>query len=166
MGKMNISDNGVEHLIKLEGGARLTMYNDLGKNKGHCTIGVGHLVHKGVCNGVIPSEKPYLKGITVAHAKKMLKTDISVAENTITGSVVAPLTQNQYDALVSFVFNIGGPKFRSSTLLTLLNSKQYTNAADEFLKWDKVTIGSKLIPVPGLINRRIAEKHLFEKVSP
>ncbi len=166
MPKMSISKEGIEHLIKIEGGAQLKMYNDLGKNKGHCTIGVGHLVHKGVCNGVIPSEKPYLKGITVEYAKKLLKNDLSFAENTINGSVTAPLTQNQYDALVSFVFNIGGPKFRSSTLLRLLNSKQYKKAADEFLKWDKATVGSKLISVPGLLNRRISEKYLFEKVAP
>jgi len=166
MAKMTISNNGLQHLIGIEGGAKLTMYNDMGKSKGHCTIGVGHLVHKGICNGIIPSEKPFLKGITLAHAKKLLKTDLSFSENAISGSVTVSLTQNQYDALVSFVFNIGAPKFRSSTLLKLLNSKQYKKAANEFLKWDKMTIGGKLITVPGLLNRRIAEKHLFEKVSP
>jgi len=142
------------------------MYNDLGKSKGHCTIGVGHLIHKGICNGVIPSEKSYLKGVSIAQAKKLLKNDLVFAENAINGAVTAQLTQNQYDALVSFVFNVGGPKFRSSTLLKLINSKQFKKAALELLKWDKMTVGAKLISIKGLHNRRIAEKHLFEKVSP
>jgi len=142
------------------------MYNDLGKNNGHCTIGVGHLVHKGICNGVIPSERPYLKGISITRAKQILKSDIKSAESTINGAVTVQLNQNQYDALVSFVFNVGGPKFRSSTMLKLINSKQFNNAANEFLKWNKMTIAGKLVPIKGLYNRRIAEKHLFEKVIP
>ena len=83
MSNMTISNNGIQHLISIEGGAQLTMYNDLGKSKGHCTIGVGHLVHKGICNGVIPSEKPYLKGISITQAKKLLKTDLAIAEKAL-----------------------------------------------------------------------------------
>ncbi|KEQ17552.1 lysozyme [Endozoicomonas numazuensis] len=159
---MKISDVGLDHLIKLEGGIQLTRYNDLGKNSGHCTIGVGHLIHKGVCNGIVPSEKPFLKGITVKRAKELLRKDILIAESTIKGSVTSTLNQNQYDALVSFVFNIGGPQFRNSTLLKYLNSKQSNKASDEFLKWNKMTIGGRKIEVKGLTNRRIAEKHLFD----
>ena len=70
-----------------------------------------------------------------------MKTDLAYAESSINGAVTVQLNQNQYDALVSFVFNVGGPKFRSSTLLTLFNSKQFKKAANEFLKWDKVTVG-------------------------
>ena len=166
MAKMTISNNGMQHLIMIEGGARLSMYNDLGKSKGHCTIGVGHLVHKGICNGVIPSEKPYLKGISVTRAKQILKSDIANAESAINGAITVQLNQNQYDALVSFTFNVGGPKFRSSTMLKLINSKQFKKAANEFLKWDKMKIGGKLVPIKGLYNRRISEKHLFEKATP
>lgn len=163
MGKMKISNDGLEHLIKLEGGAQLVMYNDLGGQKGHCTIGVGHLVHKGVCNGVVPSEKPYLKGISLSKAKELLKNDLVIAESAINGSVTGSLNQNQYDALVSFVFNVGAGAFRHSTLLKYINSQQYEKAADEFLKWNKMTISGKKIEINGLTNRRIAEKALFEK---
>src|SRR5690625_7484018 len=83
MRKMTISNDGLEHLIKLEGGAQLVMYNDLGGQKGHCTIGVGHLVHKGVCNGVVPSEKPYLKGISLSKAKELLKNDLRSEERRV-----------------------------------------------------------------------------------
>ncbi len=162
---MKISDKGVEHLIKLEGGAQLKMYNDLGKNKGHCTVGVGHLVHKGVCNGVIPSERPYLKGVSLAKAKELLKSDLIIVESAINGSVTVPLTQNQYDALVSFAFNVGVTAFRYSKILKYINSKQYKNASDEFLAWNKMTVAGVKSEVKGLTNRRIAEKYLFDDGS-
>lgn len=163
---MKISDDGLDHLIKLEGGAQLKRYNDLGKSKGHCTIGVGHLIHKGVCNGQIPSEKPYLKGISLKKAKELLKSDLIIAESAVNGSITVPLTQNQYDALVSFVFNVGTTAFRHSTLKKHINAKQYKKASDEFLKWNKMRISGKKMIVPGLTNRRLAEKSLFDKVAP
>ncbi len=166
MGNMKISSDGIQHLVNIEGGAQLTMYNDAGKNKGHCTIGVGHLIHKTVCNGTIPSEKPYLKGISITHAKKLLKTDLAIAESAVNGAITVPLTQNQYDALVSFVFNAGAGAFRKSTLRKYINSKQYKKASNEFLIWNKMTVsGAKKISA-GLTNRRIAEKALFDKVTP
>ena len=165
MSKMTISDIGLEQLIKVEGGAQLKMYNDHGSNSGHCTIGVGHLVHKGVCNGVIPAEKPYLKGISLRQAKELLKADLRTAENTVNHSVVVKLSQSQYDALVSFAFNVGPNAFRFSTLLKLVNSKQFKKASDEFLVWDKMTMNGLKNVVNGLVNRRIAERALFEKVT-
>ena len=127
MGKMKISDSGLEHLIKLEGGTRLTMYNDLGAKKGHCTIGVGHLIHKGICNGIIPSEKPHLKGITITQATKLLKSDLKIVETAINRNITTSLSQNQYDALVSFVFNVGATAFQHSTLKIYVNARQYKN---------------------------------------
>ncbi len=165
MASMTISNHGLQHLINIEGGAQLTMYNDLGKSKGHCTIGVGHLVHKGICNGVIPSEKPYLKGISITQAKKILKTDLTIAESAINGSITVILTQNQYDALVSFVFNVGITAFKYSTLKKYINSKQYKKASNEFLVWNKMTVSGVKKVVTGLTNRRIAEKALFDKVA-
>lgn len=164
MGKMKISDEGLKHLIKLEGGAQLKMYNDLGNNKGHCTIGVGHLVHKGVCGGIIPSEKPYLKGVSLGKAKELLKSDLIIVESAINGSVMVSLTQNQYDALVSFVFNVGTTVFRYSTLLKHINSKQFKKASDEFIVWNKMTIAGVKKEINGLTNRRVAENALFDGV--
>lgn len=160
---MKISKNGLTHLIKIEGGAQLTMYNDLGPNKGHCTIGVGHLIHKGVCNGVIPSEKPYIKGVSLAQAENLLKSDLKVAEDSVNKYVTVKINQNQYDSLVSFVFNVGSTAFKHSTLLRNLNSGNISTASNEFLKWDKMTINGVKKSIQGLLNRRIAEKSLFDK---
>ncbi len=71
--------------------------------------------------------------------------------------VTVPLTQNQFDALISFVFNLGIGNFRTSTLLKKLNAGDYTGAAKEFPPWVRAD-GKQL---PGLIKRRDAEKALF-----
>jgi len=166
MAKMKISKKGLNHLIKLEGGVKLKMYNDYGASKGHCTIGVGHLIHKGICNGVHASERIYLKGITLAQAKKHLKNDLKIAEKIINRAIVVPLTQNQFNALVSFVFNVGVSAFRHSTLKRFINKKQYIKASNEFPKWNKMNIGGVKKKSLGLVNSRKAEKALFLKVSP
>jgi len=75
--------------------------------------------------------------------------------------VKVPLNQNQFDALVSFAYNIGNGNFNSSTLLRWLNQGNYKEASMQLLKWDK----SKGIVLNGLTKRRKAEKELFDKVS-
>lgn len=75
--------------------------------------------------------------------------------------VKVPLNQNQFDALVSFAYNIGNGNFNSSTLLRWLNQGNYKEASMQLLRWDK----SKGIVLNGLTKRRKAEKELFDKVS-
>ncbi len=75
--------------------------------------------------------------------------------------VKVPLNQNQFDALVSFAYNIGNGNFNSSTLLRWLNQGNYKEASMQLLRWDK----SKGIVLNGLTKRRKAEKALFDKVS-
>ncbi|KQD16250.1 lysozyme [Acinetobacter baumannii] len=70
-----------------------------------------------------------------------------------------PLTQNQFDALVSLAYNIGSGAFKGSTLLKLLNKGDYKGAADQFLVWNKA--GGKVMK--GLVRRREAERALFLK---
>jgi GH24 family phage-related lysozyme (muramidase) len=70
-----------------------------------------------------------------------------------------PLTQNRFDALISFTYNLGGSALASSTLLKKLNAKDYKGAAAEFPKWNKA--GGKV--VSGLTKRRDAEMELFLK---
>lgn len=72
-----------------------------------------------------------------------------------------PLNQNQFDALVSFAYNIGNGNFNSSTLLRWLNQGNYKEASMQLLRWDK----SKGIVLNGLTKRRKAEKELFDRVS-
>jgi lysozyme len=73
--------------------------------------------------------------------------------------VHVPLTQNQFDALVSFVFNLGVGNFRTSTLLKKLNAGDNDGAAQEFGRW--IHAGGKALP--GLVRRREAERALFLK---
>ncbi|EAA6844758.1 lysozyme, partial [Salmonella enterica subsp. enterica] len=79
------------------------------------------------------------------------------AEEIIHSVVTVGLNQNQFDALVALIFNIGSGNFRNSTLLKYLNQGDYSKAADQFLVWDKAG-GRKL---PGLTHRREVERNIF-----
>jgi len=131
-------------LIKKHEGLRLEAYlptpNDV------WTIGYGH-TH---------TTKQGQK-ITEAQADALLRKDITWAEKAVNNLVVVPLTQNQFDALVSFVFNVGEGAFGTSTLLRLLNSKDYEGAANQFLRWNK----QKGKILNGLTKRREEERNLF-----
>jgi lysozyme len=95
--------------------------------------------------------------ITIEQAQEQLEKDLTIFEDTIIAKVKVQLNQNQFDALVSFVYNIGGTNFSSSTLLKLLNQKKYEDAALQFLRWNKQA--GKVLN--GLTKRRQAEKDLF-----
>ena len=83
--------------------------------------------------------------------------DMTYAAQAVDRLVKVPLTQNQFDALVSFVFNIGDGAFAASTLLRYLNKGRYQEAAVEFMRW--IHAGGKRLD--GLIRRRRAEQELF-----
>lgn len=143
---MKISNNGIA-FIKREEGERLLAYPD---SVGVWTIGVGHT---GTVDG-----KDIAKGMTItpAQSTSLLLSDLAWAESAINGNVKVPLTQNQYDALCSFVFNVGRNAFTGSTLLKKLNVKDYAGAADQLLQWKRAgTIADLLLP------RRKREKELF-----
>ena len=148
-----ISDNGLKFIANHEG-MILHLYND---SANHATIGVGHLVHYGPINGCEPEE--FKRGITKERAMEILRSDVITAENTVNKLVKVPLNQNQFDALVSFVFNIGETQFASSTLLSELNQRDYNSVPSQLNRWVHGS-GKKL---PGLINRRRNEGDLFSK---
>lgn len=112
------------------------------------TIGYGHT------DGVKKGDK-----ISLKQAENFLREDIKEFENGVNKAVSAPLTQNQFDALVSFTYNIGLGAFKTSTLRRKLNAKDYAGAAREFTRWNK----SNGVVLSGLNRRRNAEKVLFEK---
>lgn len=143
---MQISNNGID-FIKREEGEKLTGYAD---TRGIPTIGVGHT---GDVNG-----QPVTVGmkITAEQSSALLKGDLAWVEGTIKSYVKSPLTQNQYDALCSFIFNIGGTAFKGSTMLKLLNLANYQGAADEFPKWEKSGNDPDI-----LLPRRQRERALF-----
>lgn len=91
-------------------------------------------------------------------AERWLKEDIELCEIIISGAVRASLNQNQFDALVSLVFNIGGGNFGKSTLLKKLKAGDSAGAAAEFGRW--IYAGGKVLP--GLVKRRAEERKLFE----
>jgi len=132
-------------LIKDFEGLRLEKYQDV---VGKWTIGYGHLI--------LPTES-FPQPITRAQAGDLLRKDLAVSEAGVNKWVSMVLTQNQFDALVSFTFNLGVGNLQSSTLLKLLNQGQLQSAADQFLRWNKA--GGK--EVAGLTRRRIAERSLF-----
>jgi lysozyme len=154
---MQMSENGLE-LLKQWEGFELKVYKD---SAGLLTIGVGHLLTKSelssgkiVINGVTVK---YANGLTEQQALDLLSQDVQPAEQTVNTNVKVPLNQNQFDALVSFTFNVGGGAFKSSTLLKVLNQKQYTEVPTQLLRWTRA--GGKV--VQGLLNRRQNEIKLW-----
>ena len=99
--------------------------------------------------------------VTPEEAESLLAGDLMAASKAIDELVDVPLTQNQYDALTSFVYNVGREALRKSTLLRLLNGKNFAGAAKQFQRWNKG--GGQVLP--GLIRRREAERELFEHVD-
>ena len=97
--------------------------------------------------------------ISQKRAEIFLREDIKKFENGVKKAVSVPLTQNQFDALVSFCYNCGLGAFKNSTLRKKLNAKDYAGAAKEILRWNK----SNGVVLEGLKRRRNAEKALFEE---
>ena len=95
--------------------------------------------------------------ITEPEAERLLRVDLGWVQECLARRVTAPVTQEQYDALASFVFNIGGPQFTSSTLLRKLNALDYLGAAQEFMRWNK----QRGVVLKGLTRRRASERAMF-----
>ena len=148
---MRLSDKGAEFIGSFEGFSA-TLYND---PAGHCTIGYGHLVHLGNCDGTEPPE--FKKGITKRRAAQLLREDARAVQKTIEEAVGVELSQAQFDALVSFCFNVGSGNFRASTLLKKLNAGNARAVPSELNRW--VFAGGKKLE--GLVRRRRAEGRLF-----
>lgn len=118
---------------------------------GHRTIGYGHRI---LSHEMFPPE-----GITEAQALDLLRADLDACAQCVRACVRVPLAQQQFDALCSFVYNVGCARFRTSTLLRLLNQGDAALAAAEFERWIHAA-GQKLA---GLARRRAAERAMFER---
>lgn len=151
MTAMRTSAAGRKAIAQREGN-KLTAYKD---SVGIPTIGVGHTSAAGP-----PAVKMGMK-ITASQSDEILTRDLQGVEADVNRLVTAPLTQNQFDALVSLVFNIGGTAFRKSTLLKRLNASDYAGAASQFLVWNKATVNGKRVALKGLTTRREAERKQF-----
>lgn len=140
---MKISNEGLALIKKFEG-CELTAYKCAA---GVWTIGYGHI--KDVYEG---------QTITQSEAESMLQHEMEEYEGYINSSVTVPLTQNQFDALVSWVFNLGAGNLRASTLLKVVNLSDMEGVPAQIKRWNKA--GGKVLD--GLIRRREAEALLWQ----
>lgn len=141
---MKYSGKGLQ-LTKSFESCRLVAYQDSG---GVWTIGWGHT--QNVYSGMT---------CTQSQADAWLLSDMVDAENAVRHLVKVALTQEEYDALVDFTFNVGAGNFAHSTLLALLNAGNYSAAAEQFERWHHVN-GKDCA---GLMRRRLAEEALFKE---
>lgn len=134
-------------LIRQFEGCRLSAYRC---PAGIPTIGIGHT------RGVKMTDR-----CSVQQADLWLTEDLQDAEAAVSSLVKVPLSQGQFDALVSFVFNLGAGAFKQSTLLKRLNAGLPIAAADEFKRW----VNSDGVRLQGLVNRRAAEEAMFRTAT-
>lgn len=140
---MKINARGLAIVKKYEG-CELRAYKD---SVGVLTVGYGHTgpdVHDDM-------------RITADQAEALLREDLAEAEEAVSRLITAPLTSNQFSALVSFTFNLGAKNLATSTLRRLVNLRDFAGAANQFLHWAHA--GGKLLL--GLQRRRQAERELF-----
>jgi len=144
---LSMTDAGLDFLCRQEG-FRPRPYRD---QAGKPTIGYGHLIRAGETFDVINQDKALL----------LLRLDMERIAIPIQTALRIPLKPFQADAVLSLAYNVGGAAVATSTLLRHLNAGNIGAAADQFLKWNKVTINGKKVISKGLSTRRERERKLF-----
>jgi|WetSurMetagenome_2_1015567.scaffolds.fasta_scaffold05261_2 GH24 family phage-related lysozyme (muramidase) len=155
----SISQDGIDLITEYEG-IRYNLYDD---PAGHCTIGVGHLVHTGNCDGTDPSEQEFLGGITEDQSQELLRADVATAEQDVNSQVTVPLTQSQFDALVSFTYNLGGGNLATLLSDSGLNNGAYGAVPAELNRYTHGRVNGVMQELPGLVTRRANEAELFKE---
>lgn len=157
--KFHVGTKGLDLIKSFEGFVPTTKDDGFGNP----TVGYGHVVsyrNESAASKAAKKaafEKKYGKTLTKADATKLLSKDLVGYENSVKKHVKVGITQNMFDALTSFTYNLGEGSLAGSTLLKELNKGHYHAAAQEFLKWDMAN-GSHVL---GLTRRREAERKLF-----
>jgi lysozyme len=141
---MKTTINGLELIKRFEGFAATPYLCPAG----YPTVGYGHVVLAG---------EDFSGGVSQAQATDLLRADVRVSERAVQRLVSVPLEEYQFDALVSFTYNLGGGALQRSGLRRKLLRQEYIAAADEFPRW--VYAGGRRLS--GLIRRREAERALF-----
>jgi lysozyme len=142
---MEISQHGINLIKEFEGFVPKAYICPAGK----LSIGYGHVIKGG--------EKFPSSGISESEAQELLESDLEWVYEAIIDNVKVELRQCEFDALCSFIYNLGGTNFKKSTLLKFINQSDFERAAGQFIKW--VNVNGK--PSEGLKRRRLAEKQLF-----
>jgi GH24 family phage-related lysozyme (muramidase) len=138
----NIGPNGLALIKRFEGFVAQPYLCPAG----FLTIGYGHRVH-------LSERKAMQNGITPAAAEELLLRDVAAAGRAVLRLIEVPLLNSQYDALVSFTFNLGSAALQRSTLRQKINRNEHLDVPAELLKW--VWAGGRKLP--GLVARRAAE---------
>lgn len=142
----HITQQGLNLICKFEGFSPIIYKCPAG----YPTIGYGHLITEA-------NKEQFLDGVDELEALDLLRVDVAHAERAVSRLITAPLTNNQFDALVSFTFNLGAAALQRSTLRRKINRGDEEGIPAEFSKWVWAN-GRKLT---GLIKRRAAEASLF-----
>jgi GH24 family phage-related lysozyme (muramidase) len=155
---MSMSDDGVKLMTRHEG-FRSEPYNDMGRDKGNCTVYYGHMVHTGPC-----LEQDYRAHWKAEDGPKHLKNDLSEAERYVAHYVKIPLNQNQFDALVSFTYNVGPGHAKS--VFHLINKGHFDKVPAKMKEFVYATIQDnkghkRKMLAKGLVSRRNDEARLF-----
>lgn len=117
---------------------------------GYPTVGFGHLIREG---------EDFSQGLSLFEAERLLWNDLQSYQASVLRLIDVPLTQGQFDALVSFTYNVGGGALQRSTLRRKINRQEHEDVPDELMRWVRAG-GRKL---NGLIRRRQAEGLLYRQ---
>lgn len=136
----------------------LKYYNDMGRNKGNCTWGIGFYAHKGVCTPEELQRKVTAPSVEMEYVKR-----VTEAERRVKVKVKVPLTQAQFDGLVSFTYNT--TNVTNDRVYQALNDDDFAGAARKMSEANKVKVNGTWRLAPGLIKRREEESAPFRSAS-
>ena len=141
----NITQNGLDLIKRFEGFSRTVYFCPAG----YPTIGYGH---------VVKDDEDFSAGIDESQAEELLRQDAQIAERTVLRLINVPLTDGQFDALVSFTYNLGGGALQRSTLRRKINREEHAEVPEQFMRW--VWAGGRKLK--GLVRRRAAEAIFYQ----
>lgn len=146
----HISKQGLDLICRFEGFSPIIYLCP----SGYPTIGYGHLITEA-------NKERFLDGVGELEALDLLRGDVARAERAVLRLITVPLTDGQFDALVSFTFNLGGGALQRSTLRRKVNREEHADVPAELMKW--VWAGGRKLK--GLVKRRKAEAACYDLVS-
>ncbi|WP_375612856.1 MULTISPECIES: lysozyme [unclassified Bartonella] len=141
----HITQNELDLIKRFEGFSRTVYFCPAG----YPTIGYGH---------VVKNDEDFSAGIDETQAEELLRQDAQIAERAVLRLINVPLTDGQFDALVSFTYNLGGGALQRSTLRRKINREEYAEVPEQFMRW--VWAGRRKLK--GLVRRRYAECLLYQ----
>lgn len=142
-----ITQNGLDLIKRFDGFSRTVYFCPAG----YPTISYGHIVK---------DDEDFSAGIDEAQAEELLRQDAQIAERAVLRLINVPLTDGQFDALVSFPYKLGGGALQRSTLRRKIKREEHVEAPEQFMRW--VWAGGRKLK--GLVRRRAAESDLYEKM--